>query len=377
MNRVGVLAIDADGLDWGKGHEDLGVYMRALAGLGPNGALANARFELLALQLTDRALPIVVPQGAQHCWLTSLAVTYGKALRDEIDRDQRGLLAWLYRGASWMAEGVLRLTRADHVVYVNHLLFSTSLYGAWTAEDLAPALAALRRAFPKRAIVWRSLNAEDNAGLLAAMDGQGARRVVSRMVWTLADPARQWAPRTDAKADRKLVAAGGLSVEAPTDLSPENLARVIQLYEDVYLAKYSRANPAYRSDMLLAAIESGVLNLQLVRGPEGDIQAFAADHVYERMLSSPMLGHDRDRPASAGLYRVAMSLSVLRALEAGLSVNYSAGAGAFKRHRGAKPALEYMAVFDGHLPAWRRIGYGLLARVLKAMTPSLERIALR
>lgn len=377
MNPVGVLAIDADGLDWGKGHEGLGVYMRALDRLGPDGALANARFDLLALQLTDRALPIVVPQGAQHCWLTSLAVTYGKALRDEIDRDQREPLAWLYRGASWMAEGVLRLTRADHVVYVNHLLFSTSLYGAWTADDLAPALAALRQAFPQHAIVWRSLNVEDNADLLTAMDEQGARRVVSRVVWSLADPARQWTPRTDAKADRKLVAAGGLSVEIPADLSPEDLRRVVQLYEDVYLAKYSRANPAYRPDMLRAAIESGVLNLQLVRGPAGDIQAFAADHVYERMLSSPMLGHDRDRPASAGLYRVAMSLSVLRALEAGLSVNYSAGAGAFKRHRGATPALEYMAVFDGHLPLWRRIGYGLLARALKAMTPSLERIALR
>lgn len=377
MNPVEVLPIDTDGLDWGEGHEDLGVYMRALAGLGPDGALANARFDLFALQLTDRALPIVVPQGAQHCWLTSLAVTYGKALRDELDRDQRGPLAWLYRGASWVAEGVLRLTRADQVVYVNHLLFSTSLYGAWTADDLASALAALRRTFPKRAIVWRSLNAEDNADLLAAMDRHGARRVVSRMVWTLADPARQWAPRTDAKADRKLVAAGGLSVETPMDLSPEDLARVIQLYEDVYLAKYSRANPAYRPAMLRAAIDSGVLNLQLIRGPEGDIQAFAADHVYERMLSSPMLGHDRGRPASVGLYRVAMSRSVLRALEAGLSVNYSAGAGAFKRHRGATPALEYLAVFDAHLPLWRRIGYGLLARALKAMTPSLERVALR
>lgn len=377
MNRVDVLAIDAEDLDWGQGHEDLGVYMRALARLGPDGALDNARLDLVALQLTDRALPIVVPEGAQHCWLTSLAVTYGKALRDEIDRDQRGALAWLYRGVSWLAEGVLRLTRADQVVYVNHLLFSTSLYGAWTAADLGPALATLRRVFPKRAIVWRSLNAEDNADLLAAMDSHGARRVVSRLVWTLPDPARQWAPRTDAKADRKLVAAGDLSVETPTDLSPEDLLRVIELYEDVYLTKYSRANPAYRPDMLRAAIDSDVLNLQLIRGPEGDIQAFAADHVYERMLSSPMLGHDRSQAASVGLYRVAMSLSVLRALEAGLSVNYSAGAGAFKRHRGAKPALEYMAVFDAHLPLWRRIGYGVLARALKAMTPSLERIALR
>lgn len=377
MNRVEVKPIDDAGLDWGRAGADLGRYMRSVAELGPDGALANARFDLLALQLGDRAFPIVCPRGPQGCWLTSLATTYGRALRDEIDREQGGGAAWLNRGASWLAEGLLRLTRADEAVYVNHLLFSTSLYGTWTAEDLAPALAALRRAFPRQAIIWRSLNDQDNRDLLAAMDRQGGRRIVSRLVWSLADPVRQWLPRTDAKTDRRLAAAGGLTVETPAALSDAELQRVVELYEAVYLRKYSEANPAYGPGLLRAAIAAGVLTAQLVRGPGGDIQAFAADHVYEDTLSSPMLGHDRDQPLEAGLYRTVMSLSVLRAVELGLRVNYSAGAGTFKRHRGATPALEYMAVFDAHLPAWRRVGYGLLERALRAMTPSLQRIALR
>ena len=376
MSAVAVLAVDDPRLDWGD-HPGVGAYVRALAAAGPDGALANARVALSALQLTDRAFAVVAPVGRQGCWLTSLAVAYGRAVRDEIGRDLKGPQAWLFRAASLAAEGLLRLTRADQAVYVNHLLFSTSLYGSWTGDDLAPALAALREAFPDRAIIWRSLNEADHSGLLAAMDAQRARRIVSRIVWRLPDPARQWAPRTDVKADLKLAAAHGLSVEDAPIPSSDDLERVLSLYGSVYLDKYSTANPAYRQALLRAAIASGVLGLRVVRGPCGEIEAFAADHVHEAQLSSPMLGHDQAQPRARGLYRVAMSLSVLRALDLGLAVNYSAGAGAFKRHRGAQPALEFMAVFDDHLPWRRRIGYGLLARALAAMTPSLERIALR
>jgi len=376
VSAVAVLEVDDPRLDWG-GHPEVGAHLRALAAAGPEGALANGRIALSVLQLSDRAFALVAPVGRQGCWLTSLAVTYGRATRDEIDRDLAGPQAWLFRAASLAAEGLLRLSRADHAVYVNHLLFSTSLYGTWSGDDLGSALAALRKAYPDRAIIWRSLNEADHPGLLAAMDAQGARRLVSRIVWRLPDPARQWSPRTDVKADLKLVAAQGLSVADAPRPSPDDLRRVLDLYAGVYLDKYSAANPAYTQAFLRAAVDSGVLGLRLVRGEAGAMEAFAADHVHGTQLSSPMLGYDRAQPQSRGLYRVAMSLSVLRALDLGLAVNYSAGAGTFKRHRGAQPALEVMAVFDDHLPWWRRIGYGWLSRALAAMTPSLERIALK
>ena len=103
--------------------------------------------------------------------------------------------------------------------------------------------------------------------------------------------------------------------------------------------------------------------------------AFAGDHACGHELASPLLGHDRTRPQAQGLYRIAMALSVRHALAQGLAVNYSAGAGVFKRNRGATPALEYQMVFDSHLPRRRRLGYALLAKALDAMTPTLERMA--
>lgn len=373
MNAVRVLAVDDPDIAWGD--PAVGRYVRALTGLGPTGALANARFDLAVLQLRDRAVTLLLPQGPQACWLTSPIATYGQSLRDEIDRELRGVQAIPARLGSYLAEGLLRATKADRIVYVNHLLFSTSLHGRWSGADLDEALAALRATYPDRAIVWRSLNLGDHAPLLARMEAAGGRQVLSRVVWRLTEPSRQWSPRTDVKADLKLAGAHALVVEPAPEPSPEELDRALALYADIYIAKYSRTNPDYSKAFLAAAVSAGVLRLEWVRAPSGQIIAFAGDHVCEHELASPLLGHDRTRPLAEGLYRIAMALSVQRALAEGLAVNYSAGASAFKRNRGATPALEYQVVFDSHLPPWRRAGYALLAKTLDAMTPTLERIA--
>lgn len=374
MSRVRIAAVSDPHLRWDD--PAVGRYLKALEALGPDGALTNARVRLAALATPDRVWPLVLPEGPQDCWLTSPTTTHGRALRDEIGRHLTGAPAMAANAAARMIEALLTASQADRAVYVNHLLFSTSLYGGWTGEGLAEALRALRAEWPDRAILWRSLNTADHAGLLDLMAAHGARLLPSRIVWRLPDPARQWAPRTDVRADLKLAGAGGYRLETVGAPSPAQIEQVMRLYEDVYLDKYSRANPAYRPAALKVAVDAGVLRLVLVRAPDGTAVAFSADHIRGRELSSPLLGHDRARPLSDGLYRIAMSAPVQHAVAEGLAVNYSAGAERFKRHRGAVPALEYLAVFDDHLPLPRRAGYAALERVLKRIAPMLERIAL-
>ena len=154
MAEVRVTGADDARIGWGADQDGVGAYVRALAEAPRGAALANADFQCRVLQLEDRAFAVIVPEGG-NCWLTSLAVTYGRTARDEVAREVSGAEAIAFRALSHLAEGALRATRADELVFANHLLFSTSLYGDWTGDDLEPALAELRAAFPKRAIVWR------------------------------------------------------------------------------------------------------------------------------------------------------------------------------------------------------------------------------
>ncbi len=375
MANVRITGVDDEAITWGTGQAGICAYLRSVARLG-SSALGNAEFRLGVLQLADRAFALVTPSRGS-CWLTSLATTYGQAARDETSREIHVAQAVLFHGLSHATEALLRLARADSVVFANHLLFSTSLYGDWTGDDLEAVLDALRKAFPERAIVWRSLNLEDNAKLVERMTQLGGRRLLSRIVWRLPDARADWAPRRDARDDRKLLHAHGLRLEDARGLSDDALERVLAFYNDLYRGKYSTTNPAYSAALLLAALESGVLKMQLIRRQDGGLEGFTTEHVYQGTLINPLLGYDRSLPQARGLYRIAMAASAERAMEEGLSLNFSAGAGAFKRNRGARPALEFSMVFDNHLPRRRRLAYQALSSALESMRPMLERIALQ
>jgi hypothetical protein len=371
---IRVTSADDPAIIWGAGQQGLGAYVRALSTQAD--IVKNTTFSTHVLQLEDRAFCVIAPTTSS-CWLTSLATTYGKSARDEVVREVSGVQGAGFNAISHLTEGLLRVARADQAVYPNHLLFSTSLYGDWNGKDLPQVLSALRGAFPDRAIIWRSLTNEDNATLVARMSALGGRKLLSRIVWRIADTETDWAPRRDARDDRRLAGSQGLHIVSASSPSEADLARVAQLYADLYRNKYSRTNPDYSEAFLRAAIESGVLTLRLIRNEANVIEAFAGEHAYQGTLVNPMLGYDRTLPQSRGLYRIAMAASAERALAEGLVINYSAGAAAFKRNRGARPALEFSMVFDDHLPPWRRSAYRALAAGLDAMAPMLERIALK
>ena len=79
-------------------------------------------------------------------------------------------------------------------------------------------------------------------------------------------------------------------------------------------------------------------------------------------MTGSLLGYDIDLPPKLGLYRQAFAVLMSEASNRGQLLNLSAGAGLFKVFRGAQPCIEYDAIYDYHLPYYRRLAwYCLLA----------------
>ncbi len=370
-----VARADDPSLNWGA-EPELGRYAAALAGLPERGRLANAAFALHALQLPGRAFVVAEPDpAASQAWLLSLRAAYGRVAREEAEAETEGVQGLAYGWAAHIAEAWLDATAADRIVFVNHPLLSTSLWGGWEGEGLRDALAVLAVRFPDRAFAFRSLNDWSDATLLDRLRGAGGRLLPSRVIWTVDDVADEWLKKRDARRDHRLIDAGGYRIDHAERLSDPDWTRVRDLYRGLYLERHSRHNPDYTEALLRAGMDSGFLRFQLLRQGSGRIMAFVACARVGGILTSPLLGYDLARPQDEGLYRMAMLLPGLEAAKHGLRVNHSAGAGAFKRFRGAKPWLEYTAIFDAHLPAWRRLGYAGLQRAANALTPALMRIA--
>ncbi|MDC7684595.1 GNAT family N-acetyltransferase [Asticcacaulis sp. BYS171W] len=310
---------------------------------------------------------VAVPEAPNRCWLTSLTTAIGPVAREEIGRVMHGPSAWVAVMISHLAERVGRLFRIDQAIYPDHRLLSTSLY---TPDRLTAVLAEEVR-FADRAVLIRSLNAFSHRDILA----QAYKRWPFRVVWIVGDPKRDWCDRRDARRDRVRLAQSGLRHDIHRNGLPEvMLTRCLSLYRSLYIDAYSRFNPDYELEYIQSLLAEGCLEIHTLSDATG-IVAVCALHGNDDMLTVPMVGYDRTRPAGDGLYRSIMTVAFEAACAKGVALNLSAGAGRFKAHRGAKPYVEYMIVIDAHLPLWRRTGYSLLAFVLGRAEPHLLRSA--
>ncbi len=306
----------------------------------------------------------VVPGPRDDCWVTSLCTLLGPMAREEIRRELKGMEAVAAIGLSHLAEAVLRLARADRVVFPGHGLLTTSLYEDGDIERLKAIT------WPDRAVVLRSLNTHHHTDILA----EGGTFWPVRVVWIIDDVARDWRPRRDARRDLQRLDTLGLERRRYNGSMPaEALDQVLDLYRRLYIDRYSRHNPDYAPDYMHALLADGTLEI-LTLERAGDIEAFCALHRRGRVLSVPMVGY---KESIEGLYRAIMALPALEAEAQGLMLNLSAGASRFKRHRGARPYVEYLLIRDDHLPAWRRLAYRATAGLLKTLEPQLIRAATR
>jgi hypothetical protein len=264
--------------------------------------------------------------------------------------------------------GVLcKLSRINRVVHVNNWLLSTNLYPELSGEQIEVVLTFLRQRFPRHAIVFRSLNDNNHAPLLAALRRSGCAMVPSRQVYFMrpADPSSTRArARWLLKRDLALLEHQGYAVVQAHDLSEQTLPRLIELYNALYLEKYSANNPMFTEAFLRLALARQTLHLvALKKGPR--IDAVLGYFCRNGVMTTPLFGYDTTLAQEIGLYRMLSAVLWHIAREKNHLLHCSSGAAEFKRNRGAVPAIEYSAVYARHLPWSRRLCWRILSVLLE------------
>ena len=255
--------------------------------------------------------------------------------------------------------------------WVRALELPIPLYPPLSEAQVAAATEALRGAYPDHAVVFRSVDEATRPALLAHCRALGARLVFSRRVNILGPDTPEAWRRNNIKNDERLRRRTPLRREAltrdPSGPGPApDFSRLAALYGKLYLDKYSPLNPQFTPAMLQRLHESGLM--RFVTYAQGDqVGAVSGTVSLAGVSTAPVVGYDTDADPQLGLYRLAYLETLEAGRSPGVTVNCSAGVAQFKRLRGARPALEYNAVFDDHL-SWRR---RLPWRVLQVVTDRL------
>jgi len=304
-----------------------------------------------ALAVTRVAPPLV----AEHTYITALRMGWFDYAAHELGPATAAGRAM--RGAGAVA-GWLGLDRA---VLVGNEPVSTNNRSARQQAALATVCAAEADAFRDRHVGVRNLTPEFHAPLMERLSAQGFVMLPARVVYVYDARRALLRATSHLKRDRALLRRSGLEPQMLEALTPGEALHIRQLYDAVYLDRHCRLNAQYTAAFFRETVDSGAMRCLVLRDGEGEIRAFALLQQAGDVLTAPAVGYDTARP-EAGYYRQLVAALLGHVERERLLLNYSAGAGDFKRKRGGVPMMDYTAL---RAPATARLRPWLYAAIAR------------
>lgn len=231
----------------------------------------------------------------------------------------------------------------DRMIFIGNYPVSTSDWPAETFPALADAAEDMGRAYPDYFIGVRNILPHRHGALQQQLEAAGFLALPARVVYEFdctVPPAKLPA---HLRRDNKALRTSGLQSVIRNRLSPADLARIHALYGRIYLDKHSQFNAQYHPAFFRDHLDAGVMQCLLLNTAHGEIAAFALLCEQASTLTVPALGYDPQTPV-AGLYRLLFAAIYDVAQQRRIRLNYSSGAGDFKRKRGGCPHLEWTYV---------------------------------
>ncbi len=324
--------------------------------------ITNLTAQIDSYSIGDLTLPISRSDGPT-CYICSPTVAYvDYGIEETRNLATHPILQKTLIALIRACRPLIRATGLDRQVQPNNWLFSTNPLPALTAQDATALRDDLTQIDPDRAIVIRSLNPVADTGTITALRSAGFLMLPSRQIYIF-DPQDGGTLTADAKRDRKLLENTTYQIAPAATFSAEDFSRAASLYEMLYLDKYTALNPQYTASYLAQAHQIGLLQIIGLRGDDDQLDGMVGLFDVGNTLTMPVVGYDTGKPQKTGLYRMLNAIGHRYAIEHQKFYNMSAGAAAFKRFRGARPTIEYTAVYVAHL--------GLRARIATRITKTL------
>ncbi|BAZ37230.1 hypothetical protein NIES4101_31510 [Calothrix sp. NIES-4101] len=245
----------------------------------------------------------------------------------------------------------------DQVAIAHNLMLSTNLYPELSKVQIQAITESLKNQFPDRAIIFRSINTFINNDLLNDFKFNQYRLIGSRQIYLL-NPHEKSALRTKMrwrlKQDEALIKKNGYEIIQKSQLTFNDIPRIVELYNFLYLDKYSIHNPQFTENFIELVLKNPIWQFQALK-KAGRIDGVIGFYIVNGMMTTPILGYDTSLPQQLGLYRMLSVLLTIEASKKGLILHQSSGAAEFKRFRGFIGNIEYSAVYHHHLPLQRKL----------------------
>ena len=300
-------------------------------------------------------------RGYDMSYLTSVRSGWFDYAAEELG--DKKLLSASFKIAGKIAKGF----GLDDITLVGNAPVSTNVWTSAQTQMIPDLCDQLAGKHPDNFIGVRNLRADQNTELIDALKTKNFSAIPSRIVYEFDFRAGVEKHPSHLRRDRAALKRSGLKTHFLHSVSDEEAEKFQRLYHAIYIEKHSRLNAQYTSEFFQNMLSSNVMESIVLRDEEGQIVAFAMLYAVDDVLTVPALGYD-PKSSIAGLYRMLFAAINSYAQEQKFLLNYSSGAGDFKRKRGGVPRLEHILI-----RAPRNL-HGVKSHILRVMERQTSRI---
>ena len=317
------------------------------------------------LALGDKQVPYTKNRMTKEtlCYTISTVTHNYHYLKEEMDIVGLRFSKLMLMPPVWLFGLCLRFAKVDQAFAINNFGLSTNLFPkGLSADEWKEAVGRVQKANPKHAILVRSVNRGLNSGDYDALTECGFKPMFARNVLLFPFKPIETYPRVKRRQilrDEHLGRKLGFTWLSGVKLDEEQAARVADLYNRLYLGKYSKNNPRFTPLFHAQCASRSILHYQLLL--DGDrIIGVLGMKVVDGVATMPVLGYDFDHPQAHVLYRILTAKIARTCSDNNFQRHASSGANKFKKLRGGVTNEEFTMVKTSHLSWWRRLNWGLI-----------------
>ena len=282
-------------------------------------------------------LPITIskqPRRPDTTYITSLRSGWFDYAAQEVANNS--IAAWSLRSAGLIA----KMLGIDNIILVGNAPVSTNI---WTDRHIleVPFLCQqIASSHKKHFIGVRNLQADKHRALIDKLKSHRFYVIPARIVYEFDFREKLEKKHSHLQRDRSVLKRSGLRVSILDSISMAEASRLRDLYQTIYIEKHSALNAQYTSQFFADMLSFKVMTALVLQDADRQIVAFAMLYEVDDTLTVPALGYDPQYPTNS-LYRQLFAAITFYAQDKRRLLNYSSGAGDFKRKRGGIARLEY------------------------------------
>ena len=363
---------------------ELGVFIKnywvPMMKAGSNHFINNVDSQLYLLAIDDLFLPITINNkeldNSYVCSPYNHYVTYTK---EELKTLKTPILEAILAIIIDILGQLLILANINKVAIVYNLLLSTNLYPDISTQQITAITSFFSQKFPDNAIIFRSINTFIDDRLFNSFIDNGYQLIGSRQIY-LFNPNERSAMRSKMrwrlKQDFQLITKQGYELIDNSQITQQDIPRIVELYNYLYLDKYSLHNPQFNQEFIKLVLQNPAWRFQAFK-KNNQIDGVIGFYEINGVMTTPILGYDTSLPQEHGLYRMLSAQLTVEATKKGIILHQSSGAAEFKRFRGFIANTEYSAVFHQHLPFTRQLVWRFLGLLVnKIALPLMKKYKL-